>query len=298
MSNLTQALLIGVDGGGTGCRVAIGTERDGVLADASGGRANVATDLPLAIRNIENTVSAALAKFGGDPGDLRRAVAHLGLAGVMTPQDASRVCDALPYAKCVVTDDRPTALVGALGERDGFLVSVGTGTIMAARRAGQFRYVGGWGFYLSDQASGAWLGRAALVRVLLCVDGLLGHTDLTRDLLAKFNNDPNEIVAFSVGAVPGDYGAFAPAVFDAAGRGDAIGLVLVEEGVDYILRGLSVLGFRDGDILCLTGGAGPRYEAFLPEAVRQGITPPGHSAVHGAFQMARVAAQESARVPS
>ena len=59
MSDSPHTLVIGVDGGGTGCRVAIGTVADGVLARAEDGRANVASDPALAIKNVIDTVEAA-----------------------------------------------------------------------------------------------------------------------------------------------------------------------------------------------------------------------------------------------
>lgn len=295
MCNLADPLLIGVDGGGTGCRVAVGNRSDGILAEATGTRANMTTDPDLAIESIRGAVQVATLAAGYDLNALDTAVAHLGLAGILTPEDAEKLCKALAYGHCIATDDRPTAVAGALDGQDGFLVSVGTGTIIAASRAGSLRFVGGWGFYVADQASGAWLGRAALDRALQAHDGVLAHSDLTRELMARFHDDPSTIVTFSVRAKPGDYGTFAPAVLDAAGSGDPIGLALVQEGADYIGRGLAALDFAHGDALCLTGGVGPHYEQFLPASLTDNIIEPKHSSVHGAFLLARRAAEDLER---
>ena len=296
MSDSKDTLIIGVDGGGTGCRVAVGTERDGVLIEQSGGRANVSTDLVLAIANIKEAVEAATLQAGLDPKVLDRAIAHLGLAGVMTQTDADKVARALPYANCAVTDDRLTAVTGALDGADGFLVSTGTGTIIATCQAQKLRYVGGWGFHVSDQASAAWLGRLALDRTLQCHDKVLGHTDMTRKLLAHFNSDPNAIVTFSMSASPSDYGSFSPLVVDAATKGDALGLELMRDGADYITRGLTALGFKEGDALCLTGGVGPHYAPFLGQDLTGRIVQTKRTAVEGAFHMALLAARKMNRV--
>lgn len=295
MSDLSHTLIIGVDGGGTGCRVAVGTSADGILGQAEGGRANVASDPELAIRNVVAAVKAAAESCGIATERLKSATAHLGLAGVMTAQDADKVAAAVPYDHVTVTDDRPTALNGALGGQDGFLLSVGTGTIAAACTAGTYRSIGGWGFHLGDQASGSWLGQECLRQVLLCHDGLEQHSDLTRALLAKFQDDPNEIVAFSMSAKPGDYGTFAPDVVASAHVKDPVGQKIVHAGADHLRKCLGVLGFNAGDPLCLTGGVGPYYADYLPADITAGLLVRKGNALDGAFNFALANAKKQTR---
>ena len=287
MLDSAQQFVIGVDGGGTGCRAAIGTRSNGIIAQAEAGRANATSAPELAIRNITKAINAAAAKAGIEVSALNGAVAHLGLAGVMTSADSQRIAVALPYEDIVVTDDRATAVAGALGGKDGYLLSVGTGTIIAASRSGTFNYVGGWGFHLADQGGGAWLGRAALKHVLMCHDGLASHSDLTRALFAEFQNDPNAIVDFSMSAKPGDYGTFAPIIVSSAYEGDVWGKEIMSRGGDYLQRGLNALGFQPGDTMCLSGGVGPHYAPFLPIETLSGRVKPRGTALDGAFQLAR-----------
>ena len=293
MSDSLHTLVIGVDGGGTGCRVAIGTVADGVLARAEGGRANVASDPALAIKNVINAVEAAASRGAIAVERLKGATAHLGLAGVMTSQDAHNVASAVPYLNVTVTDDRPTALNGAFDGQDGFLLSVGTGTIAAATIDGVYRSVGGWGFHVSDQASGSWLGHKCLRHVLLCHDAIAQHSDLTRAVFAKFNNDPNEIVAFSMSAKPGDYGVFAPEVVESASAGDPVGKKIIEKGASHLMRSLSALRFNAGDPLCLTGGVGPNYAKYLPDEITAGLIDRQGNALDGAFALARASVENS-----
>ncbi|MFP7570284.1 BadF/BadG/BcrA/BcrD ATPase family protein [Marivita sp. S2033] len=287
MSNEAPPYIIGVDGGGTGCRAAIGTFAQGVLARAEGGRANASSDPDLAIQNILSTITDAAKRADVTAQDMRDAVVHLGLAGIMSDSDGNRIAAGLPFNNIVVTEDMPTAVVGALGGQDGYLLSVGTGTIVAANKGGTFSSVGGWGFHLSDQASGAWLGRAALEQVLLCHDGLADHTGLTRALLQRFDNDPNSIVTFSMSARPRDYAALAPDIVRAAQAGDGIARSMMLKGAEYLKQGLARLGFRPGDRLCLTGGVGPHYAPFLPDDYLSGQTASKGSALDGAFTLAR-----------
>ena len=209
MNNSLHSLIVGVDGGGTGCRAAVGTMAHGILGRGEGGRANAATDLPLAIESIKDAVRSAAQQAQISADRLSAATVHIGIAGVLTAQDSVRVAKAMPYNQIRVTDDRPTAVIGALGGADGALLAIGTGTIVAMRTDNDMAFVGGWGFQVSDQGSGAWLGRAALERVLLCYDRLSDHSGLTRALFAKFNDDPNAIAAFAASAAPGDFAVFA-----------------------------------------------------------------------------------------
>ncbi len=286
MSDSGEPLIIGVDGGGTGCRVAIGTRSSGVLARAEGGRGNVASDPAQAIKNICNTVDAAMAKADIPNERLAEATAHLGLAGVMTQDDAAAVAVAMPFKDVAVTDDRPTALNGALGGEEGFLLSIGTGTITAAKTDGTFRSVGGWGFHVADQASGAWLGHSGLRHTLLCHDGLESHTDLTRALLAEFGDDPNTITAFSLSAKPGDYAKFAPTIIATAAQGDPWGEVIMKSGAHHLEKCLTRLGFQPGEAVCLTGGVGPHYANYLHPETLSGRVQCAGSALDGAFRLA------------
>ncbi len=289
MSESDDILLIGVDGGGSGCRAAIGTYSKGALAKAEGGPANAASDMDLAIVNIRKTVEAAADKINVTPSALAKSCAHLGLAGILTQQDGARIAQALPFARSTVTDDRPTAISGALGASDGYLLAIGTGTIAGARKGDDFQYVSGWGFQLSDQASGAWLGHAALRYVLLCHDGLAEHTALSASIFEKFGSDPNAIVKFGTTAPPAGFAELAPDIISGAKQGDSWGRSVMNEGAGYLVQFLKKLGFRAGDPLCLTGGVGPHYADYLPADFLSGRAEARGNALDGAFEMARAA---------
>lgn len=287
MTNPADTIIIGVDGGGSGCRVLLGTAAAGPLGSATGGPANFTSDPIGAIATIIASVQNA-AKDAGIPNEaLAGAVAHVGVAGAMTASDSARVAAALPYGDVVVTDDRPTAVIGALGKHDGYLLAVGTGTITAASVNGALKFVGGWGFQLSDHASGAWLGRMTLEQILLCHDGLAGHTPLTHKVFATFDHDPTAIVTFANRAKPADYAALAPDIVAQAASGDPWAQEIMAKGAKYLTSALSKLGFQSGDPLCLSGGIGPFYADFFSAGVIQARVNPKGSAVDGAFQLAQ-----------
>lgn len=289
MKNNESPVLIAVDGGGTGCRVAVGTNEDGILAEATGGRANVSTDFDEAIANIVQTTAMAIKQAGLEPRAMDRATAHLGLAGFTGPGIGARVSHALPFATSVVTEDTATTIVGAIGQDDGFVIALGTGTIIARQQDRAQKCIGGWCYQVSDQASGAWLGHGALEQTLLVVDGIVPPGALSDRMLAQFDG-PAGIVQFSLRARPGDFATLAPAVTELARAGDPIAVDLMQAGASYLHRALLALSFGTGDLLCLSGGVGPHYAPFLPEDVTRNLARPKGRAVDGAFALARRAA--------
>lgn len=280
-----ETILIAVDGGGTGCRAAAGTTTRGILAQAQGGPSNVENDFDAAIANIKGTVAAALAQAGLADTAMAQITAHVGAAGANNDAITARVAAALPYGQTTITGDKPTTVAGALGQEDGFVLAVGTGTFIATQQAGVVRTVAGWGFQISDQASGAWLGHGLLRASLLAHEGMAEGSPLTHATLARFDG-MHGMLAFGLTAKPTDYATLAPDVLRAAGAGDAVALTLVREGVAYLQSGLMALGFQPGDRLCLTGGVGPHYASHLPAETTRNLVAPQGNALHGAFALA------------
>ena len=282
----TQPLLIGIDGGGTSCRAALLAGQN-ARYEVVLGPANVSTDFDAALATINAALAQLAQRAGLTLAELATATAHLGLAGVMNTAIAARVAAHLPFSHATVTDDRPTTIAGALGESDGALAAIGTGSFIGRQLAGKIHGVGGWGFYIGDQASGAWLLRRCLEEVMLCVDGFAPHTDLSRAILHEHGDDPGQIVMFSLNSQPSDYARLARDVVAAAEAGDPLGARLMQEGAAYIRKALSVVGWRETEALCLTGGLGPAYARWLdlPTVAAKG------TALEGALALAARAAR-------
>lgn len=287
-------ILIGIDGGGSGCRVAIALGDGTRLAEARSGPANFTSDPEESLRNVREALDAALRESGLDAQRAwTTARAHAGLAGVQTEGDVDAVRSALPLRHLRVTDDRPNAISGALGQRDGVLLALGTGTIFARQINGALRFVGGWGSRLSDHGSAAWLGRNLLERVLLSHEGLRPETDLTRDTFAAFGRDPNALVYFARDASAEAFAAHAPFVADAAESGDQTGLDLMRRGASFLLDALSLLDPEGLLPVCLSGGLGARYSSHLGEVMATRLVPPEGSALDGALRLAATTPKQS-----
>lgn len=289
MSTEPSEILIGVDGGGTSCRIVI--ERGGRRWEHKIGPANVASDFDGALARLGDGLREAAAKAGLSPEVLENAVAFMGLAGVLGPEDGAAVAQKLKFRKIRVDSDRVSAIAGALGDATGTLAGLGTGSFVIRQDAGTTRALGGWGLALGDEASGAWLGRGLLARTLQAVDGMGPASDLTRRVRAEFSGSCEKIAHFGVSAGPGDFAAWAPKVFEAAFARDPVALDLVQEGAGWIEKAAHVLGWSAGEALCLTGGLGPRYSDYLSQPLRAALTPPKGTPLDGALSLARVLAR-------
>ena len=289
MNRETDSIIVAADGGGTGSRACAGTLSRGILSNASGGPGNVHSDFDGAIGNLTAAVTQALqdAGFGDVPN--AQITAHFGVAGAHSAVEKEAVRAALPYGTSTVSGDRETSVRGVLGDADGYVVALGTGTIIARQTALAMRTIGGWGFDLSDQASGAWLGHRIMQETVHCEDGLRAHTDLSAQVLAS-KGGLIGMIEFSTDAAPGDFAPLARDVVAAASAGDPLGIELMQQGAAYVDRGLRTLGFMAGDVLSLAGGLGPHYAPYLSDDLTQNLVAPKGSALEGAFAMATQAA--------
>ncbi|WEX10392.1 BadF/BadG/BcrA/BcrD ATPase family protein [Chelativorans sp. AA-79] len=277
--------LVAVDGGGTGCRAAVADLAGSVLGRGESGPANVLTDLEGTRLHILEAVERAFDQAGLEPA-LSACKAVLALAGVNVGTAGEALRQQLPFEESIVEWDATAAVRGALGGHDGAVAIIGTGSIFGAKTGSAISIVGGWGFLLGDQASGARLGRALLEDTLLAHDRIIPGSPLTEAVLARFGGDPGEIVVFGQRARPGDIGAFAPDIFAHAAEGDAVAGRIIANAVGWIEASLAAVMPEGCDRLCLIGGLGQPYAPYLGEGLRALLHPPQGNALDGAIAMA------------
>ena len=193
---------------------------------------------------------------------------------------------ALPgWARVKAVNDAVTACIGANGSEDGGLVIAGTGAAGIAWLGGVATIVGGRGFWLGDDGSGARIGADALRAAMLAFDGLIEMTELSRVLLAHFGSDPDAMTRWALDAKPGDYGAFAPHVFEAANRGEVQAREIAERAgraIATLTRRVLELG---APTVALVGGVGEPLREFLPDTISAQLTRPKYDALDGAILM-------------
>jgi len=78
-----------------------------------------------------------------------------------------------------VIDDGLAGYFGAVGNNDGVVLSIGSGTVAIAGRRGSYSHADGIGHIFGDLGGGFWLGKSALERVLATLEGRDDATFLT-----------------------------------------------------------------------------------------------------------------------
>ncbi|MSP89803.1 MAG: N-acetylglucosamine kinase, partial [Alphaproteobacteria bacterium] len=282
-----EALYVGVDGGGTGCRARLEDAQGRTLGAGIAGPATTRLGIDQSMASIETAIAAALAEAGLDATARARIHAGIGLAGInRTGAREALQARATGFASVVFASDGLIACIGAHGGRDGGIVIVGTGSAGLARVAGREIRVGGYGFPISDEGSGADLGLQAIRLALRAHDGRLESGALLRDVMARFANDPTAAVAWMDKASATDYATFAPLVMRHADQGEPMGRRIVQgaaEQIDGLVRALVGQG---AERIALVGGLSSAIEPWLAPDVRRRLKPVEVDAVAGALHLA------------
>jgi glucosamine kinase len=293
----TNILLLGVDGGGTNCRARLTTFSGRELAEATTGPANLGLGLQQSFSATLDASTQCLSRAGLPRASLAQTIACLALAGASEPRHlAAAQSYPHPFRKAVITTDAHAACLGAHGDSDGGIIIAGTGTVGWAVVAGRTYRVGGWGMPISDEGSGAWLGREAVRRLLWALDGRLAWTNLLRALGEKFGNDPHAVAAWAQSARPGDFGSLAPAVFEHAACADPIAHELVRHAAAHIDAIAARLIAAGAMRIALVGGCAPLLFPLLDGRTKSHLVAPAGDALSGALRLARSAAGPLAEV--
>jgi glucosamine kinase len=290
-----ELLLLGIDGGGTNCRARLCAPSGAILGEGLAGPANIRLGLENSLAAVRQATDLCLHQAGLTSSDLPRIAACLALAGASEPAAlAAAQAQNYPFGHTTITTDADAACVGAHGGHDGGVIVVGTGTIGWAILKGRRHRVGGWGLLVSDEGSGAWLGREALRRVLWAHDGRAPGTGLLRSLFEQFRNDPHAIVQWTSEASPRDFGSLAPRVVAYANHDDPAGVELMQLAaghIDSLAARLVTLGTSR---LSLVGGLAVHMKPWLSPGIQTYLVPAGGDALDGALWLARVDAESIA----
>ncbi|TWF58251.1 N-acetylglucosamine kinase [Neorhizobium alkalisoli] len=279
---------LGVDGGGTGCRARIEDASGTVLGQGLSGPATTRLGIEEAWASISRAFNAALDEAGLETDKTAHVHVGIGLAGIGR-KGAIETLKAIPhdFASIDFVSDGMGACLGAHSGKDGAIVIAGTGSIGLGFVGDKNLRVGGYGFPISDEGSGADLGLKAVQFALRAHDGRLEKTALLSEVMQRFRDDPMEAVAWMDRATATDYAALAPMVMRHADQGDASGRRIVQsaaEQIDTLVRALFDLG---APRVTLLGGLSSPLEAWLSPDVRRRLKPADGDAVSGAIILAR-----------
>ena len=279
--------LIGVDGGGTGTRVAVADINGVELARASAGPSGLINGAHIAWISIGNAISDAFSRLNQPVSALSQIAIGMGLAGVHNKRWAANFAEKNPgFALMQLETDAYTNLLGAHQGSPGGIVALGTGSVAEALLADGTRCeVGGWGFPCGDEAGGAWLGLRAVNYGQQVLDGRAERSAFADAVIQQCGGDRDAMFAWLATANQGSFAELAPVVIAHANQQNPIAEKIVEEAGVEIMKMVSALDKTNLLPIVLCGSLAKPLEKYLPARLAERLVQPRGDSVTGALLM-------------
>lgn len=259
-----MAYFLGIDAGGSHCRSRLVDANGVILGTGESGPANTRIGIEKLHAVLREVSAQAIGAAGLDEAQVATIRAGMGIAGISRPGMREQLAALpFPFASTEFVTDAAIANLGAHDGAEGATLIIGTGSVAEVRVGSTSFTIGGYGFPISDEGSGAALGLSAMRHALRALDGRSEVTPLSHAVTAGFGHDTARAVAWMDAATPKDYAAFAPLVMDYAENNDAIARSIVEDAAQHIERFIETI-FARGAVRCaLAGGLAMRMKPWL-----------------------------------
>ena len=200
-----------------------------------------------------------------------------GLYGAVTEEQAiGELCHEHFNAKHVaVLDDGIAAFVGALGNQNGVVLTLGGGVVAISSNAGKFGHADGKGSIFGDLGGGFWVGQTAMRRAIATLDGRDDANDLVELLHSELQEHEKLESKNGVEATTLCINA-TKTVTAGAEAGVVNALEILNAGADYLAK--TVLGVwrkvssnnSEIPIVCIMGG--PTRNQTYVDLIKQAIS--------------------------
>ncbi|MGW1076399.1 N-acetylglucosamine kinase [Streptomyces sp. NPDC002537] len=233
-------LVLGVDSGGSGIRVALAPAHGGSPPLTWVSRTPVGVDARGLLDRVLPAARDLLARAGAE----RCEAVCVGAAGMVALGAELHALlpgalrEALGVRRLALASDAVTAYAGALGQRPGAVVAAGTGMIALGTDLtpeGGWRRADGWGHLLGDCGGGAWIGRAGLEAAMRAFDGRAGGSSALLARVSAVFGPPRDLpgVLYPRADRPAVLASFAPEVARCA-PADPVAARILREAARHI----------------------------------------------------------------
>ncbi len=251
--NEQKRYVIGIDGGGTKTSALLVGMDGTVLAEFTGGPANLQTvGVQQSARVIFDLITDCCKQDESIAESLQSIV--IGVAGGGRPADKAELVDHLltlgqkkkfPLKSIVVETDVRVALEAAFAGKPGIVVVAGTGSIALYRTEdGQMLRSGGWGNVLGDEGGGYSLAKDGINMVLRQSDGRCEKTLLTKKAFEYFNVATAEELIPKIYRDHADIAGFAPKVIEAVVERDRVAHNVMIKNANELVELVRVLTMK------------------------------------------------------
>ncbi|MDV2582248.1 N-acetylglucosamine kinase [Alkalibacillus haloalkaliphilus] len=275
-----MAIVLGIDGGGTGTQAVVADDHGTVYAEVTVGPTN-----PNAVSREQLKATAShmfnqLKEQNGEAFDQVELV-FAGMSGSGDSEKSKLVesvfAECLPNRRVIVANDAINALYAGTYGEPGIVQIAGTGSITyGINEEGEASRIGGWGYLFGDEGSGYAIGEAALRKVFHTHDRKTDAYNLVDKVSAYFQVDvvPDLVPAVYESISPREkIASLSRVVFEAYDEKDPHATQIVEQAADDLARSINTMlneHFQQHQTVILAGGLFKR-EDVLPELLKSRI---------------------------
>jgi len=280
--------LIGVDGGGTGTRVAIADGNGVEFARGSAGASGLRNGAEFAWNSILKAIESAFNSINVPRPELAHMAIGMGLAGVHNKQWAATFLDKNPgFAHASLETDAYTTLMGAHKGKPGGIVAIGTGSVGESIAVDGTRIeVGGWGFPCGDEAGGAWLGLRAVNHLQQVIDGRAVGSAFSDAVFQHCGGHRDAVFNWLAVANQGSFAQLAPIVVEySAHDNNPVVAGIMQAAAQEIVKIAQALDASNTLPIALCGGLALAFEKYLPVELKNRLVPAHGDSTAGALLM-------------
>lgn len=229
---------LGIDGGGTKTKFLLGDE-DRELAEVTGNGSNILRSGEEAVRSaLLAGVDELCRRANVPPAEIQRVVA--GVAGSANDHVRASLESILRQrigGDIRIVGDMVIAHQAALEGAPGVLVNAGTGSIAyGCNTEGETARAGGWGFAISDEGSGHWIGRLAIAEAMRSFDAGKNQEFVHHLVQGLDFERPEEMARFANATVSPDFSRVFPSVLSLANGGDPVACEILRRAGEELAR--------------------------------------------------------------
>jgi len=214
---------MGIDGGGSKTSCAIGDETALLGSGIAAGSNVIRVGEAQAREALAAAIRQACAVANVTPKQIERTCVGVGgAARTETGEIVRHILGELVGGEIQVVGDMVIALEAAFGDGPGAIVVAGTGSIAYGRNSvGRTARAGGWGFAISDEGSGHWIGRSAVAAAMRAHDDS-DSTVLLEGLMKSWGvSTHDQMVLLANASPPPDFAELLKTVLSVAEAHDA-----------------------------------------------------------------------------
>ena len=274
------AYYLGFDGGGMKTDCFLIDAESNVLAHATAGPSNpIRAGYAKAWFTLSDAADLVLERCHLKSSDIHGICAGIGGAGrdVVARRIGTFLERGFPEAAVVVTTDLEITLQAAVGDGEGVILVVGTGSAAYGRDAeGHIARAGGRGPWFSDEGSGFDIGRRALAAVVRAEEKRGPATGLSQKMLHWLGcKDWSRVLDWVVKNPDDVFPRIFPLVAELGDQGDAVSCEILssaaESLAELVSSVLQKLGMQDREVPVAKSGGTIGRSKFFDAAIESGL---------------------------